>query len=93
MKKDANDLDLRDDNSKREMMLQTLKKTILAYGEKHKVLPDITLAALYELEYALIYECKSTYHLTDGQIEKIKMESKKRHDGEHDKIARSGDFI
>lgn len=74
-------------------MLQALKRSILAYGEKHKVLPDITLAALYELECALIYECKSTYHMTDEQIEKIKMDAKKRHDDELDKIRRSGDFI
>jgi hypothetical protein len=81
------------DNIKREMMLQVLRKTIVLNGEKLKVPAYITLSAVHELECVLIYECKSTHGLTDQQIDEIKMNAKKRHDDELEKIKRKGDFI
>ena len=62
-------------------------------GEKHGVPADITLSAVHELECALVYECNSTHGLTDEQIEEIKMNDKKRHDDDLEKIKRKGDFI
>jgi hypothetical protein len=82
-----------DDNTKREMMLQVLRKTIVLNGEKIKVPAFVTLSAVHELECALIYECKSTHGLTDEQIDEIKLEANKRHDDELEKIKRKGDFI
>ncbi len=58
-----------------------------------KVPACITLSVVHELECALKYECKSTHGLTDKQIEEIKMNAKRRHDDELEKIKRKGDFI
>mgnify|MGYP007135459716 CR=1 FL=1 len=44
-----------DDNIKREMMLQVLRKTIVLNGEKLKVSACVTLSAVHELQCALIY--------------------------------------
>ena len=82
-----------DDDIKREMMLQVLRKSIVLNGEKLKVSACVTLSAVHELECALIYECKSTHGLTDEQIDEIKMNAMKRHDDELEKIKRKGDFI
>ena len=82
-----------DDNIKREMMLQILVNTIVLNVEKLKVSTCVTLYAVHELECALIYECQSMHGLTDEQIEVIKMNAKKRHDDELEKIKRKGDFI
>ena len=82
-----------DDNIKREIMLQVLRKSIVLNGEKFKVPACITLSAVHELECALIYECKSTHGLIDEQIEEIKINATKRHDDELEKIKRKGDFI
>ena len=82
-----------DDNIKREMMLQVIRKTIVLNGEKLKVPACITHSAVHELECVLIYECKSTHGVTDEQIDEIKMNAKKRHDNELEKIKRKGDFI
>jgi hypothetical protein len=82
-----------DDNIKREMMLQVLRKSIVLNGEKFKVPAYVSLSAVHELECVLIYECKSTHGLTDEQIEEIKMNAMKRHDDELEKIKRKGDFI
>jgi len=82
-----------DDNIKREMMLQVLRKTLVSNGEKLKIPAYVTVSAVHELECALIYECKSTHGLTDEQIEEIKMNDKKRHDDDLEKIKRKGDFI
>jgi len=75
-----------DDNIKREMMLQVIRKTIVLNGEKLKVPACITLSVVHELECVLIYECKSTHGVTDEQIDEIKMNAKKRHDNELEKI-------
>jgi|GEM_PF-1515194 len=82
-----------DDNIKREIMLQVLRNTIILNGEKLKIPACITPTAVHELECVLIYECKSTHGLTDEQIDEIKMNAKKRHGNELEKIKRKGDFI
>jgi hypothetical protein len=81
------------DNIKREMMFQVLRKTIVMNGEKLKAPACVTLSAVHELKCAPIYECKSTHGLTDERVEEIKMKDTKRHDDELEKIKRKGDFI
>jgi hypothetical protein len=75
------------------MMLQVLRKSIVLNGEKLKVSDSVRLSTVHELECALIYECKSTHGLTDKQMEEIKMNAKRRHDDQPEKIKRKGDFI
>jgi hypothetical protein len=80
------------DNIKREMMLQVLRKTIVMNGEMLKAPACITLSAVHELECALIYKCKSTHGLTDERVEEIKMKATKRHEDELEKNQTKGRF-
>jgi hypothetical protein len=54
-----------DDNNKREAFLRYMRNHLLVYGEKERLHPKIGLAAWHELDCALIYELRSTYHFTN----------------------------